>query len=234
MSIVPMLKPGVTIYRSGDFARGTLTCFARKSGIHELYGVTAKHVLPQGYTCTIGGTDPATGRLASLEIGGSPTPIAGVDLVYFKIHDSVRAQLTQDNFIPLGYTVEPVQIWNPGKLAQKVSQAPDQSVAAPLMTKELPIEFVGATQVLQGSIRTAGDIGKYSKEGRTTNIKNTTIAEGDSGGCVLDRAKLRYVGLISCGDSASRSTTGGVVLLHGAFYDAGIILATWADRNDWQ
>jgi hypothetical protein len=48
LPIIEKLKPGVAIYRREDYGKGTLTCFARKIGTdHELYGVTAAHVLPK-------------------------------------------------------------------------------------------------------------------------------------------------------------------------------------------
>ena len=234
MSLVPLLKPGVTIYRSGNFARGTFTCFVRKPEVRSaLYGVTGKHVLPQGETCILCDNDPETGKIDQLNIGDNPTHIPNMDFTYFEIYAGIRQQLTANNFIPRGCDVEPLQVWDSSKIVEKVEKAPSADRATELQLKIMPVKFVGATQASTGNVVTHGGLQKYSPDG-VANINETSVAAGDSGGCVLDATGLRYAGLISRGNGGERSAKSGIVLLlHKPLMQAGLVLATWADRPHW-
>jgi len=230
MPLVEEFKPGAKIFNFADryengFPTGTFTCFARspaRAGV--LFGITAKHVLPQpGDTCVI------TDGHNTLLVGMNRVPAGTLDCVYFEIPEGVRTQLTQENFIPRGKTVEPTQVWDPGKLQQKVAATQDDDLQTALKFKMMRVELFGAKQNVLG----VGDLNKFADPGGTTYINNTQIAKGDSGGYVLDPSKLRYAGLISAGHSLTNATQGKVVLLHAVFQAAGLILATWQDRAHW-
>jgi hypothetical protein len=238
--MVSLLRPGAAILTSdpnGDMfmmKKGTFTCFVRKPGVGStLYAVTAKHVFPLGHKCTICGIDPETTKMGDLDIGDSPTHIANFDFLYFEIYTSIRQQLTAHNFIPVGHAVEPSQVWNPGKLVKKVEEAPTHDEATKLQLKMMPVQFAGAVQASKGYDVTKGSLQKYSPEG-IANINETTLAAGDSGGCVFDDSKLRYVGFISRGQGQQSAKGGIVLLLHDRLMQAGLVLATWADRGHWQ
>jgi hypothetical protein len=217
--------PGGTIYNiNGE--RGTLTCFARIPGQQMLYGVTAHHVISDGGSCFLGNPLSVQG---GMYVGGPAQRVpGGLDASYFPIEDSVRPQLTQNNFYPVGATSEPLQVWNPARFRGKIQNAASAVVEGQLQQKQMAVEFVGSTQISKGNAFTAGQIGKFSQE-----ITGTRIEPGDSGGCALDSGRTRYVALISWGDTQTTSNSGHVVLIQDAFASAGLVLATWADRSLW-
>jgi hypothetical protein len=226
MPSIADLKPGGTIYSIATGARGSLTCFAMQHAKpHQLYGVTARHVLPANSFCSIG--DPNEFR--SIKAGGPAVHAPAADFLYFEIAEPVRTQLTEDNFIPVGYAHEPRQVWDPGKLRDKVKDAKTAVDEDRLKAKTMPAKLVGSTQTMVAA-KPADAV--FQKLG--SRVTETKIAPGDSGGCLLDHTKMRYLALVSHGDEQNATSTGGgVVLLHDEFAKAGLVLATWGDRYHW-
>jgi|GEM_PF-3856798 len=240
MSIISLLRPGAAIsttdpdpFKNGSekIKCGTLTCFVRKpSKDGALYGVTAKHVMNLQDECTVCGIDPSTGQAGSLAIGKNPTHDAAFDFLYFKIYADIRQRLTAENFIPCGYTVEPLQVWNTGKVVTKMTEEPDDFEKNHLLNKETRVQMVGGTQAPRYPA-ISGLLKICSRE--KTTIREISLAPSDSGGCVLDAAGLRYVGLLSQGNGVRSATSGHVLMLHDRLMQAGLVLASWADRGHW-
>jgi hypothetical protein len=224
------LRPGALIY-SDSGGKGTLTCFVVRGGIaRKIYGVTARHVLQSAKGCYVGDNSAGLPVL----VGSSMFPMPGVDLIYFELLDDARTQLTVNNFIPIGYSQEPLQVWDPGKLRQKIAGAQTASIEQALTNKTMAVEHLGSTQQKVGTVKTPGLINKATDGTHAaTSINSTNIAPGDSGGPVLDPTKLRYVGLVSNGGSPDASTKGEVVVLKDAFDKCGLVLATWKDKAAW-
>lgn len=230
MASIADLKPGGTIYSTNTGGRGTLTCFARKPNVKALYGVTARHVIPALTFCQIG--NPNDFKFKSITVGGPAEHLPNMDALYFKIYPEVSNKLTESNFKPVGYTVEPLQVWDPQRLRNKIENAQSKDEQDRLKTKSVAVKHVGSTQMsLQPTdlkTPTPATLGKFVKK-----ITNTQIAKGDSGGCVLHDSKQKYVGLISSGHQDVVSDSGNVIYLQDVFEATGLVLATWSARNDW-
>lgn len=222
------LRPGARIYNAND-ERATLTCFAIKAGEqHHLYGVTARHCVPAGQYCFM--DDPSDGK--RICIGGPATHAATIDAACFLIEDDARVALTRANFLPVGYAADIIDVWDPGKLRGKVAGARTSREEDALKAKAMNVNHFGATSLVAPAASLPGQIMKHTASA-TTSIQQTTIAPGDSGGPVIDPAKNRWVGFVSSGAAAGRSTTGGIVVLHEALATLGLALATWSNRGHW-
>ena len=230
MPTIADLKPGATIYSVATSARGTFTCFARKPGVKKLFGVTAKHLLPDRTYCQLGDPNDFTSKV--IVFGGPAQHLAGMDGLFFEIDEDLSKQLTQNNFVPVGYTVEPIQVWESQKYRKKIDNAQTISEEGALKLKEIAIKHVGSTQMsAQTSGNKAPTTGTLKKN--LNFVYNTQIAKGDSGGCVLHGSKQKYVGLISSGWTDIASESGSIVYLDDLFKKAGMVLATWADKAQW-
>jgi hypothetical protein len=225
------LRPGGFI--SGDVPKkGTLTCFAVKADTaSKIYGVTARHVLRSSKQCF---TPDPTNNMLPVLIGTKISWIQNTDLAYFEILDEVRKELTEQNFRPVGEAVEPLQVWDPGKLRQKHNDAATMEAQTRMENKTMEVFHLGHTQQATGMQKTPGKILKFIADPKypTMKILSTNLAVGDSGGPVLD-GKGRYVGLVSSGGDEKASTMGQVVALKDAFDSCGLVLATWKNRAAW-
>jgi hypothetical protein len=230
MAVLADLRPGARIYNAND-DRGTFTCFAIKPATrHKLYGITARHCLPAGQYCFLG--DLSDGN--RLIIGGPAKPAATLDVTHFRIEDDVKRQLTASNFLPVGYTADITDVWDPRLIRHKVDHVVKTAAEeSALKAKLMPVRHFGATTLVPPGGAVAGDIAKWSATA-TSRIQNTTIARGDSGGPIIDGGKNRWVGFVSSGLSAQASTGGGIVLLRDAFEVLGLALASWHNRGHWQ
>jgi hypothetical protein len=222
MATIADIRPGAPIFSIATGGRGTLTCFAlRHDTPHALYGVTARHVLVPGSYCEVG-SGTVVGE-TTITLGGPAIHSTTGDLLYFPIDDAVRPQLTQNNFIPVGSSAEPTHVWDPTKFRTRMAAATKATVADAYKAKTKDANIIGG---VSGAV--PADFGKHSRI-----LSNTAIARGDSGGCVLDSTRLRYIGLVSSGYEEQISNKGTSVVLFDQFASNGLTLATWADRDRW-
>lgn len=228
MARIADLRPGARIYNVND-ARGTFTCFAIKVATqHQLYGVTARHCLPDGGYCYLGDWNDSN----RLTIGGPAEHAARIDAACFQIENSFKGALTRSNFLPIGYSVDIIDVWDPAKIRGKANSAADAKAEAAIKAKLMPVQHFGATTLVAPGVGIAGQLAKWTPTG-STRVQQTTIARGDSGGPVIDPAKNRWVGFVSSGLDVTTAAGGDVVLLHEALAALGLALGTWQNRGHW-